>query len=98
MRLLSELLFLPITGPLRGLRFITEQVQAELEAALMDESRVEAELINLSLRYRLGHITEEEYEEQEMVLLDQLDAIRAYQEGFLEPDPYANTGQEWDQP
>lgn len=84
MRLLAELLMLPLTGPIRALRFIAEQVQAEMDAAVMDEGRLEAELINLSLRHDLGQISGEEYEAEEAYLLEQLDAIRAYEEALLE--------------
>lgn len=89
MRLLAELLLFPITGPVRGLEFVVKQIQAELEATILDESRVEAALVNLSLQHDLGEISGSEYETQEEELLDELDQIRAYKEALLEEDPYA---------
>ena len=84
MGILSGLLLLPITAPVRGLQFIVEQIQAEAEAALMDERRIHAELINLSLQLDMGEITEAEYEEQEAALLERLNLINAYREGLMD--------------
>jgi hypothetical protein len=86
MGLLSNLLLLPITGPVHGVHFILEQIKAQADAELMDEGRVEAELMNLSLRYDLGEISDAEYAEQEAALFDELNAIRAYKEELAEPD------------
>src|SRR4051794_10468727 len=84
MRLLGELLLLPITGPVRALRFLAEQIQAEMDAAVMNEGQLESELINLSLRHDLGQISGEQYFAEETYLLEQLDAIRAYREALVE--------------
>jgi hypothetical protein len=84
MRLLAELLMLPVTGPVRALRFIAEQIQAEMDAAVMDEGQLEAELITLSLRHDRGLISGEEYAAEEARLLAQLDAIRAYQLALMQ--------------
>ncbi|HZU13019.1 MAG TPA: gas vesicle protein GvpG [Chloroflexota bacterium] len=84
MRLLAELLLFPITGPIRGLEFIVKQIQAELEAELMNEDRVQGQLAELSLRHDLGEISGPEYEEKETALLEELDMIRAYQEGLID--------------
>ena len=48
MGLISELLLLPVTGPVHGLQFILEQSREEAEAERLDE------LMNLGLRYALG--------------------------------------------
>ena len=78
MGLLSGLLLLPITGPVHGLRFVLEQIQARVDAELMDKGHVTAELMAIALRHDLGEISDEEYAEQEAALLDRLNAIRAY--------------------
>ncbi len=92
MGLISELLLLPVTGPVHGLQFILEQIREEAEAERLDEDRVMAELMNLGLRYDLGEISDAEYEAQERVLLEELDAIRTYNEGLmeLETDTYVD--------
>ena len=91
MGLLSGLLLLPITGPVHGLQFILEQIQAQVDAELLDDGRMQAELMALSMRHELGEISDAEYDEQEAVLLDELNAIRAYKEDLLraaaEADP-----------
>ncbi len=86
MGLISDLLLFPVTGPVRGFQFILEQIKAEADAQLLDEGRVQAELMNLNLRYDAGDIAEEEYLEGEAYLLDRLDEIRAYKEGTYDGD------------
>ena len=98
MGLLSGLLLLPITGPARGIQFILEQIQAEAEAAQMDEGRLQTRLMNLSLRRDMGEMSEEEYLAQETEILDQLDAIRASGEAETtedseQDDPYDDSEQ-----
>jgi hypothetical protein len=88
MGLLSNLLLFPVTGPVHGVRFLLEQIQAQANAELLDEGRVQAELMSLSVRYDLGEISDAEYEEQEEALFEELNAIRAYKEELLEPDAY----------
>ncbi len=90
MGLLSNLLLFPVTGPVHGVRFLLEQIQAQANAELLDEGRVQAELMSLSVRYDLGEISDAEYEEQEEALFEELNAIRAYKEELLEPDAYSD--------
>lgn len=86
MRLLAELLLFPITGPVRGLQFVLKQIQAELEAQMLNEDRVQSALVELSLRHDLGEISGPEYDAQEEALLEELDAIRAYQEDLMDEE------------
>jgi Gas vesicle protein G len=80
MGLLSDLLLLPVMGPVRGLRFIAEQVKEQVDAERDPARRadqVQAELIRLSMRRDLGQIPADEYAAQEAALLAQLNALRA---------------------
>lgn len=87
MGLISGLLLLPITGPVRGLQFIIEQIQAEADAALLDQGRIQAELANLSLAHDLGEVSDEEYLAREAELLAYLNAVRAHEQAAAESDP-----------
>jgi hypothetical protein len=82
--LVADLLTLPVLGPVRMLRFIAEQIQAEVENALLDEGRVAGALAALSLRESTGQISGPEYEAEEEALLEELEAIRAYKEALAE--------------
>lgn len=86
MGLLSGLLLFPITGPVYGLKFVLEQIQAQVDAQLLDEGQVMADLMTIGLQHELGEISDEEYASQEDALLEQLNAIRAYKAGLAEPD------------
>ena len=80
MGLLSDVLLLPVTGPVRGLRFIAEQVKEQVDAERDPARRaeqVQAELIRLSVRRDLGQISADAYAAQEAALLAQLNALRA---------------------
>ena len=80
MGLLSDLLLLPVTGPVRGLRFIAVQIKEQVDVERDPRRRaeqVQAELIRLSVRRDLGQISEDEYAAQEAALLAQLNALRA---------------------
>ena len=80
MGLLTDVLLLPITGPVRGLRFIAQQVKDQVDAECDPARRaeqVQAELIHLSVRRDLGQVSEDEYAAQEAALLAQLNAPRA---------------------
>lgn len=83
MGLLTDLLLLPITGPVKGLAFIAQQVLDAAEAGLVDENQVQAELLTLSMQRDAGQISEEEYEAYETELLDLLDAMRIYRESMM---------------
>ena len=80
MGLLSDVLLLPVTGPVRGLRFIAAQVKEQVDAERDPGRRaeqVQAELMRLSVRRELGQISADEYAAQEAALLEQLNALQA---------------------
>jgi hypothetical protein len=67
-------------GPVRGLRFIAEQVKEEVDAELDPARRgeqVQAELIRLSVQRDLGQISDDDYVAREAALLEQLNALQA---------------------
>ena len=85
MGLLSDLLLLPVMGPVRGLGFIAEQVKEEVDAELDPARRaqqVQADLIRLSVQRDLGQISEDDYEAREAALLEQLNALQAGEENL----------------
>ena len=87
MGLLSDVLLLPVTGPVRGLRFIAAQVKEQVDAERDPGRRaeqVQAELMRLSVRRELGQISADEYAAQEAALLAQLNALRAEFRGDTE--------------
>jgi Gas vesicle protein G len=87
MGLLSDVLLLPVMGPVRGLRLIAEQIKEQVDAELDPRRRaekVQAELMRLSMRHDLGQISEDEYTAQEAALLAQLNALWAEIRGDTE--------------
>jgi len=86
MGLLSGLLLFPITGPVYGLKFVLEQIQAQVDAQLLDEGQVMAGLMGIGVQHEMGEISDEEYALQEAALLEQLNAIRAYKASLIEAE------------
>ena len=87
MGLLSDVLLLPVTGPVRGLRFIAAQIKEQVDAERDPRRRaeqVQAELMRLSMRHDLGQISEDDYAAQEGALLAQLNALWAELRGATE--------------
>jgi hypothetical protein len=83
MGLVTGLLLLPVTGPVRAFRFFLERIHEEAQAIMRDEGRAFAELIDLSMRHSAGQLSDADYAEQEAQLLEQLTAIREYRDELL---------------
>jgi hypothetical protein len=94
MGVVTGLLLLPVTGPVRAFRFFLERIHEEAEAILRDEGRAFAELIDLSMRHSAGQLSDADYVEQEAKLLDELNAIRDYRSELLHGEAEAD-GDEW---
>jgi len=98
MGLLSGLLLFPITGPVYGLKFVLEQIQAQVDAQLLDEGQVIADLMTIGQLHEAGEISDEEYASQEAALLEQLNAIRAYKASLVETETVSEPAQHGDVP
>lgn len=75
-RLLGQVVTLPVSGPLKGTRWITQQVADAAEAELYDEQRIMAELRDLARRYDNGELDEAEHDQLESALLERLAEAR----------------------
>jgi hypothetical protein len=79
MGFLTDLLTFPVMGPIKGIVWIAEKVNEQVEKELYDEDKVRGQLMEMELRLDLGEISEEEYLEVEEVLLERLRIIRERQ-------------------
>jgi len=79
MGFLTNLLTFPVMGPIKGVMWIAEKVDEQVEKELYDEDAVRGKLMELELRLDLGEISEEEYLEAEEALLEWLRIIRERQ-------------------
>jgi len=75
MGILTGLLTLPL-APVRGTIWVAEQLAAEAERQLDDESTIRRLLIEAERDLELGRLTEAEFEAVEDDLLDRLEALR----------------------
>lgn len=86
MGLVTGLLLLPFTAPAHGFRFFLERIRDEAEAALLDEGRAFAELVDLSMRRNAGQLSDGEFRAQEAELLERLSSIREYRDELLDAE------------
>jgi hypothetical protein len=76
MGFLTNLLTIPVLGPLKGIVWIAEKVTEQAEKELYDEDKLRGQLMELELRCDLGEIGEEEFLATEAVLLEALRVAR----------------------
>jgi hypothetical protein len=58
---LLDLLFLPVSVPVKGFVFILEQLREIVDKELYDEDELRKRLLGLEMEYELGNVGEEEY-------------------------------------
>jgi hypothetical protein len=80
MGLLGKILFFPVTGPVAGIRWSLSKVVQVAEEELTDDAPVKQDLMELQMKLELGDITDEEYVEQEAVLMARFREVRAWRE------------------
>jgi hypothetical protein len=85
MGLLTKLLFFPVAGPVAGIRWSLEKVQAIVDEELTDDTPVKEEIMELQMKLELGDITDAEYVEREKALMTRLRDIRDWRERLGKP-------------
>lgn len=80
MGLLTTLLTLPVTGPVKTAWWIAEKLHEQALNTLNDPAEIKRALVRLEAQLDAGELTEEEFEALELELLTRLrDAKRAPQ-------------------
>ncbi len=70
--MLTGLLSLPVTGPLRMSLWLLRTLAERADAELYDEGKIRNDLAALELRYDMGEISEEDYQNAEDDLMNRL--------------------------
>lgn len=78
MLLVDDILLFPI----KGLLYIFKQVHNAVEDEVFDEEGITNQLSDLYMMLETGKITEDEFNEQEAILLDKLDQIEEYKKAY----------------
>ncbi|OPL09762.1 MAG: hypothetical protein AVO34_04920 [Firmicutes bacterium ML8_F2] len=58
---LLDLVFFPVTVPVKGFVFLLEQLREIVDKELYDEDELRKRLLGLEMEYELGNVGEEEY-------------------------------------
>ncbi len=77
---LIDLLCAPVFGPMRAIIWMARKIEEQAEGEMLDEDRVKSDLLELQMHLEMDEITEEEYDEQEGILLERLNSIRELKE------------------
>jgi hypothetical protein len=80
MGILKHVLFWPVTGPVGATRWSLNQVMKIVEEELTDDTTVKQDFMALQMKLELGEIDDEEYVEQEAVIMARLREVRAWRE------------------
>lgn len=72
MFLVDDILMLPVTGPVKFIKFLGERILEQEEGEIGD---IEAEVLEAETRFLLDEIDEEEFRQAEDRLLHRLDAL-----------------------
>jgi hypothetical protein len=75
--MLSDLLLLPITAPLHGVEWVARRIKDQVDHELYSKESIRDRLYALNERLDNHEISEEEFADEEAVLLEQLEAAEA---------------------
>ena len=86
--MILDLLTAPFMSPLKGVTWIAEQILEQAQLQMPSEQSILRGLTELELRLDLGEIDQDEFELQEDILLQQLNALRSENmpEGYTQPE------------
>lgn len=73
---LFDLLTLPVLGGPRLVHWLAATLAEEADREFLDEGPIRGELLELQQRYDSGELEEDEYNRQEEVILQHLQALR----------------------
>ncbi|MDQ0301146.1 gas vesicle protein GvpG [Ancylobacter polymorphus] len=76
MGMLTDVVFAPAVGPLKGVLWLARLIADQAERTLYDEGVIRAALLDLEQQLDAGTIDEAAYEAQETVLLARLKIAR----------------------
>jgi hypothetical protein len=80
MGILKHALFWPVTGPIAGIQWSMNQVIKVVEEELTDDTAVKQDFMALQMKLELGEIDDEQYVEEEAIIMARLREVRAWRE------------------
>lgn len=76
MGILTDVVFAPAVGPMKGVLWLARIIAEQAERTLYDENVIRAALLDLEQKLEAGSIDEEQYEREEEILLGRLKIAR----------------------
>jgi hypothetical protein len=77
--MLSDILLFPLTAPLHGVEWVARRIKDQVDHELYSEQSIRDRLYALNERLDNHEISEEEFADEEAVLLEQLERAQAEQ-------------------
>ena len=78
--ILDDILLFPLTGPVKGFRWIMKTIQQMADEELLNDQPWKERLIELQMMLEVGEISEEQYAQEEKQVFQALRDIRARRE------------------
>jgi len=79
MGILFDILAFPLMGPVKGITWIAEKIGEQADKEFYSEDAIRGKLLELELRFDMGEIAENDYNELEETLLKRLRIARERQ-------------------
>ena len=79
MGILFDILAFPLMGPIKGITWIAEKIGEQADKEFYSEDAIRGKLLELELRFDMGEIAENDYNELEETLLKRLRIARERQ-------------------
>ncbi len=73
--MLLKLLFAPILGPVEGVAWIADKILDQADMAGNDQETLQKQLLAIQLAFDMGELPEEEFIEQETLILQALQEL-----------------------
>ena len=78
--LIDDILLLPFTAPMSGIKWVMRTIQKMADEELMNDQPWKERLIELRMMLEVGEISEEDYTREEAIVFQALRDIRARRE------------------
>ena len=78
--LIDDILLLPFTAPISGIKWVMRTIQKMADEELMNDQPWKERLIELQMMLEVGEISEEDYTREEAIVFQALRDIRARRE------------------
>lgn len=75
MGIIFDILGAPLLGPVKGIKWIAEKVDEVVKQTTSNKTKLKSDLLEISMQFELGKISEEEFNREEKRILGELERV-----------------------